>query len=42
MPLTNIEIKTAQPRDKEFVMSNGAGLVILIKPSGAKLWRYRY
>ncbi len=42
MPLTNIEIKNAQPRDKEFVMSDGAGLVILIKPGGAKLWRYRY
>ncbi|HHY6382705.1 TPA: tyrosine-type recombinase/integrase [Salmonella enterica] len=42
MPLTNIEIKNAQPKDKEYVMSDGGGLVILVKPSGAKLWRYRY
>ncbi len=41
MPLTNVEIKNAQPRDKEFVMSDGAGLVVLIKPGGTKLWRYR-
>ncbi|ECJ3938381.1 DUF4102 domain-containing protein [Salmonella enterica] len=42
MPLTNIEIKNAQPKDKEYVMSDGGGLVILVKPSGTKLWRYRY
>lgn len=42
MPLTNIEIKNALPKDKEYVMSDGGGLVILVKPSGAKLWRYRY
>ncbi|CAM6329089.1 tyrosine-type recombinase/integrase [Enterobacter hormaechei] len=42
MPLTNVEIKSAQPRDKEYVMSDGAGLVVLVKPGGAKLWRYRY
>ncbi|EOZ1386918.1 TPA: tyrosine-type recombinase/integrase [Enterobacter hormaechei] len=42
MPLTNVEIKNAQPRDKEYVMSDGLGLVVLVKPSGAKLWRYRY
>ncbi|XXD08746.1 Arm DNA-binding domain-containing protein [Klebsiella sp. R445] len=23
-------------------MSDGAGLVVLIKPNGSKLWRYRY
>lgn len=40
MSLTNIEIKNAQPKDKEYVMSDGSGLVILVKPSGAKLWRY--
>jgi len=42
MPLTNIEIKNAHPKDKEYVMSDGAGLVVLIKPNGSKLWRYRY
>ena len=42
MLLNNIEIKNAQLKDKEYVMSDGSGLVILIKPSGAKLWRYRY
>ncbi|EIP3951819.1 tyrosine-type recombinase/integrase [Salmonella enterica] len=42
MPLTPIEIKNAAPREKEYVMSDGSGLVVLVKPGGAKLWRYRY
>lgn len=42
MPLTNIEIKNAQPKDKEYVMSDGGGLIMLIKPNGSKLWRFRY
>nr|WP_255449589.1 integrase arm-type DNA-binding domain-containing protein [Citrobacter sp. JL978] len=40
--MTNVEIKNAQPKDREYIMSDSGGLVILIKPSGAKLWRYRY
>lgn len=42
MALTNIKIKNAQPKDKEYVISDGAGLVVLITPNGSKLWRYRY
>lgn len=42
MPLTNIEIKNAVPREKEYIINDGAGLVVLVKPSGAKLWRFRY
>lgn len=42
MAVTNIEIKNAQPKDKEFVMSDRAGLVVLIKPNGSKRWRCRY
>lgn len=33
MPLTNIEIKNAQPRDKEYVMSDGSGLVVSFFPA---------
>lgn len=42
MPLTSIEIKNAVPREKEYIINDGAGLVVLVKPSGAKLWRFRY
>lgn len=42
MALTNIEIKNAQPKEKEYQLSDGAGLALLIKPNGAKLWRYRF
>ncbi|EAR7756532.1 tyrosine-type recombinase/integrase [Salmonella enterica] len=42
MPLTTLEIKNAVPREKEYIINDGAGLVVLVKPSGAKLWRFRY
>ena len=42
MALTNIEIKKAQSKEKEYQLSHGAGLALLIKPNGAKLWRYRF
>lgn len=35
MPLTNIEIKNALPKDKEYVMSDGGGLVILVNRASA-------
>ncbi|MBI0276741.1 tyrosine-type recombinase/integrase [Hafnia alvei] len=42
MPLTNIEIKNAQPRDSDYTLSDGSGLFIIIRPGGSKLWRFRY
>ena len=41
-PLTNTEIERAKPQDKEFTLSDGKGLYLLIKPSGSKLWRFNY
>jgi integrase len=42
MPLTNIEIKNAQPKDTDYTLSDGSGLFIIIRPGGSKLWRFRY
>ncbi len=39
---TNITIKNAKPKDKEYSLNVDTGLSILIKPSGNKLWRFRY
>lgn len=41
-PLTNTEIERAKPQDKEFTLSDGQGLYLLIKPNGSKLWRFNY
>jgi len=42
MKLTDSEIKAAKPKEKPFSLPDGHGLVLLVQPSGAKWWRYRY
>lgn len=41
-PLTNTEIERAKPKEKEYTLSDGQGLYLLIKPSGSRLWRFNY
>ena len=41
-PLTNTEIEKAKPRDKDYTLSDGQGLYLLIKSNGSKLWRFNY
>lgn len=42
MSLTNVQIKSAQPKDKPYKLSDGKGLYLLINPSGSKYWRLKY
>ena len=42
MPLTDIKIRQAKPSDKPVKLADTAGLYLEVKPSGSKLWRYRY
>jgi integrase len=42
MGLTIKEIDGAKPTDKPYKLADGGGLCLLIAPSGAKLWRWRY
>ena len=42
MPLNARQIDTAKPRDKEYKLTDGGGLYLLIKPNGAKYWRLKY
>lgn len=42
MKLTARQVETAKPNDKDYKLSDGNGLVLLVKTSGAKYWRYRY
>jgi integrase len=41
-PLTNIEVKQAKSRSKEYSLSDGQGLMLSIRPSGTKNWLFKY
>ena len=41
-PLNSTKIDKAKPQEKEFTLSDGKGLYLLVKPNGAKLWRFNY
>src|SRR5690554_1580277 len=42
MPLTDLAIRRAKPEAKHYRMTDSAGLYIEVRPTGSKLWRYRY
>jgi hypothetical protein len=42
MALTIREIENAEPAGKPYKLTDGGGLCLLIAPSGAKLWGWRY
>ena len=42
MPLTALEVEKAKPKDKDYKLSDGGGLYLLVTPSGGKLWRLNY
>lgn len=41
-PLTDIQVKTAKPKGKEYKLSDGGGLYLLVTATGGKLWRCDY
>ena len=41
-PLTNTEVDKSKPKDKEYTLSDGNNLFLLILPSGVKSWRFNY
>ena len=42
MELTNIAIQAAKPRQKAYKLYDEKGLFLLITPTGAQLWRFKY
>lgn len=42
MPLTNTAVKSAKPKKKQYRLTDGQGMYLLIKPSGKKYWRLDY
>jgi len=41
-PLSDRKIKEAKPKEKNYVLSDGQGLQLLVKTGGSKLWEYVY
>lgn len=39
---TDSEARTAKPEAKEYKLSFGGGLYLLVKPNGLKYWRMKY
>ena len=42
MPLSDLRIKAAKPKNKPYKLSDGSGLYLLVQPTGAKYWRLKY
>src|SRR5713101_1980050 len=40
--LSDAKIRNATPADKEYAIADGQGLSVVVRPSGNKLWLYRY
>jgi integrase len=42
MPLTDVQIRQAKPKNKPYNLTDGKGMFIVVMPNGSKLWRYKY
>jgi integrase len=42
MPLSDPAIRAAKPQEKPYKLFDERGLFLLIKPNGARLWRFKY
>jgi integrase len=40
--LTDTKLRTAKPAEKPYILQDGSGLYLEVRPSGSKYWRYRY
>ncbi len=41
VPLSDIQVKRAKPKEKDYKLSDGAGLFLLVTPTGGKFWKLR-
>ncbi|POM19890.1 phage integrase family protein [Burkholderia cepacia] len=42
MPLTDVAIRKAMPRDKPYRLADGEGMYLEVSPAGGKYWRLKY
>lgn len=41
MALTDVQIRQAKQKDKEYKLTDGGGLYLLVRPNGSKLWKLK-
>lgn len=42
LPLSDSQCSAAKPREKDYSIYDGHGLILFIRKSGSKVWRYKY
>lgn len=42
MPLTELAVKQAKPKEKDYKLSDERGMFLLVKKNGSKYWRLKY
>lgn len=42
MPLTDVAVRKAKPKEKPYKLADDRGLFVLVNPSGSKWWRLKY
>lgn len=42
LPLTDLQVRNVKPKEKDFKLSDGFGLHLLVTTTGGKLWRFQY
>lgn len=42
MPLTDVAVRTAKPKEKPYKLADERGLFLLVNPSGSKYWRLKF
>jgi integrase len=42
IPLSDVKVRNAKPKDRDYKIADGGGLYLLVSSSGGKLWRFKY
>lgn len=42
MALSDLQIRKAKPKERPYKLADGAGLYLLVNPTGSRLWRWKY
>ncbi|PXX15214.1 integrase [Paraburkholderia tropica] len=42
MPLTDVKVRSARPREKAYRLTDGSGMYLEVSPAGGKYWRFKY
>lgn len=42
MQLSDVKVKAAKPREKDYILTDGGGLQMRVRANGSKLWNFNY